>query len=86
MFFQLFVLVVVASYKAKLASILILNNLGTGISSVEEALNSGYTICVAAAIEPTIRLNYPTTRTGNFLAYTGSSGDFARTRESVRRL
>jgi len=75
MFFQTFVLVVVASYKAKLASLLILSSIGAGVDSIDGAILKGYTICIPSAIETTVRLNYPN---ADFFPFSGSSADFAR--------
>lgn len=73
--FQLFLVIVMASYTANLASLLVVKNVQTGVNSIYDAIEVGLVVCVPEAVKRTVLLNYPALKTHVF---GGSTTDFAR--------
>lgn len=73
--FQLFLVITMASYTANLASILVVANVKSGVNGIDDAIDMGLVVCVPAAVERTVVLNYPSLKT---YIFGGSTTDFAR--------
>lgn len=73
--FQFFLLVVLASYTANLASMLVVTKVETGVGGIKDAIEQKQAICIPSAIEGSIRLLYPA---ATLFVYSGDSGNFAR--------
>jgi len=73
--FQLFLVIVMASYTANLASLLVVANVKTGVESLQDAIDAGYTVCVPVAIQVSMAQVYPNLKT---YVFPGSTTDYAR--------
>eukprot|EP00961_Rhodomonas_salina_P279514 3775761-Rhodomonas_salina.1 len=73
--FQLFLVIVMASYTANLASLLVVANVATGVNSIQGAIDAGYTVCIPVAANQSITQVYPSLKT---YVFGGSTTDYAR--------
>jgi len=60
--FGFFVLITLASYTANLATILVTKGSATGLTSAQDAVDKGITICVPMVVEAQLRSNFPTAK------------------------
>ena len=59
-------MVLLASYTANLATILVTNSQRTGIQSIQDAIDKQLTICVLSAVQPELTAKYPQAKLAGF--------------------
>jgi hypothetical protein len=62
----LFILILVSSYTANLATLLVLNNQSNAINGIQDAIDAGLTICVPNDVASVIQSKHPTLNAHNY--------------------
>ena len=61
-----FIMVILASYTANLATILVAKSQSAGIQSIQDAIDKQLTICVLSAVQPELTAKYPQAKLAGF--------------------